>query len=217
MSPLPILQTLSYNLRRHRAERGLSQAELAASAKITTRNYQSIEVAKANPSLTTINSLAQALQVTAGKLLSLDVIRIEDSPEKFVERFNSAFFDASICTAIRTLDGVLIHRNPKYCKTMPMKELSDGKVDLYQILPPGPREVLRNQIASEKRGFPGQYVNFKINEVTKEVLYFRFYPCLVFPKKGMTPLFAAIYAAEFSEDCEKNYYQFCEKLLNCVL
>jgi transcriptional regulator with XRE-family HTH domain len=54
---------LGRNVARIRRARDLSQAELAARAKVTQALVSAIELAKANPTLESLNRLATALQV----------------------------------------------------------------------------------------------------------------------------------------------------------
>ncbi len=56
-------------IRRHRAERGLSQAELARRVPVHDTYLSDVENGRRNIALTNIVRLAQALEMDAGKLL----------------------------------------------------------------------------------------------------------------------------------------------------
>jgi len=160
MDSAAISKTLSHNLRLYRAERSMTQGELARRAGITSRNYQSLESGTANPTLLTIDALARALQVTANHLISLDHIRWTGTPEEFILRFNDAFLNSPIGASIRDHDGVILYRNKKFRTFFNAPELSDGTIDLMALLPKGSKETLRSQLASERKGMAVSYVNF---------------------------------------------------------
>jgi transcriptional regulator with XRE-family HTH domain len=61
---------LGRNTVRLRRSRALSQAELAARAKVTQALVSAIELARANPTLESLDRLAQALQVSLLELFS---------------------------------------------------------------------------------------------------------------------------------------------------
>lgn len=60
---------LASNVKRLRKERGISQEALADMANVTRTYASDIEGAKRNPSITIVQQLADALNVTAGSLL----------------------------------------------------------------------------------------------------------------------------------------------------
>ncbi|MDB5670963.1 MAG: Transcriptional regulator [Alphaproteobacteria bacterium] len=62
-------QVLAENLLRLRGERGLSQRDLAAAARVRQPLISAIELQTANPTLSTLESIAQALDVAVGELL----------------------------------------------------------------------------------------------------------------------------------------------------
>lgn len=206
---------LSFKLKLLRSERGLSQNDVADMAKMTLRNYQNIEAGIGNPSLTSIYALAEALEVTTCKLLSLDYFRLNYSIDEFVHEFDVKFKNVKVAVNLRTLDGKIVYRNDKFKKALILPEEKDGTVDLLSVLDTGAREILRNQLSSERNGMTSPYVNFGYDAVSKEKLYFRFYPCLILPPKGRSPIMTAAYMTEISEDCQKNYFLFCKHLIEC--
>ena len=216
MPSKPISMTLAHNLRFYRAERGFSQQELCKLAKLTTRSYQTIESGRSNPTLATIDALAGALKVTVNKLLSLDIIKLDQSTESFINAFKKVCDKAPIACSIRSHDGIIHFRNVHFKKSLALTEESNGTVDLLKILPPAGKEILRTQLASERRGLAIPYVNSGIDEITGEKLHFRFYPCLIYPVKGRVPVFSVMYMTEISEDCENHYYEFCRLLLKSL-
>jgi transcriptional regulator with XRE-family HTH domain len=210
------LRVLSYNLNFCRSELGMTQNELARKARITVRSYQNIEAGKGNPTLRTVGALAEALQLTSSRLLSLDRYRLtRESVDECLTKFAHLFEDLKIGASIRTFDGVLLYRNKKFKDQFNLAEDKNGHVDLLSVLPSGAKEILRNQLSSERRGFNAPYVNFGNDAQTGERLYFRFYPCLILPPKGRDPLFSAMYMTEISQDSHSHYYQFCKTLLKC--
>jgi transcriptional regulator with XRE-family HTH domain len=60
--------TLGRNTVRLRRARGLSQAELAARARVTQALVSAIELARANPTVESLDRLAQALGVGVAEL-----------------------------------------------------------------------------------------------------------------------------------------------------
>lgn len=63
-------ETLGQNLRRFRLDRGLSQLDLAKMLKVDKSYISNIENAKSNPTLSTIERLANLLKVSISELLS---------------------------------------------------------------------------------------------------------------------------------------------------
>lgn len=79
-----IIHTLSRNLRRLRAERGLSFAELAAVSGVAKATITNLEAGKGNPTVETMCALSAALGVSYGALLAEpepDVYRIVRADE----------------------------------------------------------------------------------------------------------------------------------------
>jgi transcriptional regulator with XRE-family HTH domain len=67
MTPTP--RQMGKTLRRLRQSKKLSQAELARRADLTREYVNKIEAGRYDPPLSTINALAKALGVKAGRLL----------------------------------------------------------------------------------------------------------------------------------------------------
>ena len=61
---------LRKNVRRLRKERGLSQAQLAEAVGVAQQAIGLIELARANPTLLTLEALAKALKTTVADLLT---------------------------------------------------------------------------------------------------------------------------------------------------
>ncbi len=68
-APVSTLESLADRLERLRAERGLSERELAERAGIGTNQYQRIARVRTNPSFTALLGLASALDVSVAELL----------------------------------------------------------------------------------------------------------------------------------------------------
>jgi transcriptional regulator with XRE-family HTH domain len=62
-------QVLAENLLRLRGERGFSQRDLAAAALVRQSLVSAIELQTANPTLSSLESIADALGVVVGELL----------------------------------------------------------------------------------------------------------------------------------------------------
>ncbi len=69
-----LLASLSENVRRFRAARGMSQEDLALEANVDRTFVSKIERRLANPSLLTVCTLAKALDVSALTLLTQDAV-----------------------------------------------------------------------------------------------------------------------------------------------
>jgi DNA-binding XRE family transcriptional regulator len=67
-----IRSTISINLRRHRAERGIAQEKLALIAGVDRTMVSKIERELTNPSIETLLKLANVLGVTVSALLAND-------------------------------------------------------------------------------------------------------------------------------------------------
>ena len=63
-------ETLGRTIRQWRRRRGFSQEELASRAGLSRPYLTRIETARQEPSLTTLYSLARALRVPVGRLLT---------------------------------------------------------------------------------------------------------------------------------------------------
>lgn len=73
---------IAHNLRRLRSYRGLTQANLAAAAKLSIQAYRNLEAARSQPRAQSLMALAQALSVSVGELL-------EEAPELPQVRFRA--------------------------------------------------------------------------------------------------------------------------------
>jgi transcriptional regulator with XRE-family HTH domain len=79
-----LVQALSRNLRRLRAERGLSLNDLAARSGVAKATITNLEAGKGNPTVETMCALSVALNVSYGALLAEgepDVYRIVRADE----------------------------------------------------------------------------------------------------------------------------------------
>jgi len=64
-----IIATLAKNIKFYRAKLGMTQEDLARKAGINRSHLANIERQALNPSLTTIDRLAEAIDLTASELL----------------------------------------------------------------------------------------------------------------------------------------------------
>ena len=200
----------------YRDAHGLTQEQLAKAAAITARSYQNLEKGRANPTLQTIDLLAKALEVTASRLISLDHIRLSEPLGTFIAKFEKAFLDAPVGANLRDHDGVIQYRNRKFREFYHAPETSEGKVDLMLTLTGEARETLRSQLSAERRGMASCYVNYVPSPDGQAQLFYRFYPCQIRSQNGSSTYLSAEYVAPVCDDCQKNYYQFCAILLNCL-
>lgn len=58
------MKTVGFNIRRAREAKGLSQEDAAHLAHMNIRNYQRLEAGEGNPTLATLLSLAEALEIS---------------------------------------------------------------------------------------------------------------------------------------------------------
>jgi transcriptional regulator with XRE-family HTH domain len=70
--PLPhhLAVAVGAALRRGRTERGLTQEQVAAQSQVSVQLIRRLEAGTANPTLGTLHSVCQALQVSVSDLLS---------------------------------------------------------------------------------------------------------------------------------------------------
>lgn len=67
---MDIRKTVGANIRRHRLEAAISQEELAARMGVDQGYVSKLEAGQRNPTITTIESAAAALNVDASKLFA---------------------------------------------------------------------------------------------------------------------------------------------------
>lgn len=87
--PTPdLLQAIATNLRRLRAERGVTREQLGATAEVDPQLIKRIEGGRANPALVVLSRLASALMISASLVLSGgDLVATEGQPAGVVEPF----------------------------------------------------------------------------------------------------------------------------------
>ncbi len=207
---------LANNLKYHRSESDLSQKEIAKKTGLSYRLIQDLESGSGNPTIETMHAISVAFKVTAASLLELSHLRLNGKDGDFQSSFRAKFKDAKVGASLRTLSGVALWSNKKTERLFGLSHLDKGPFDLMDVFPPDLKGLLKNQFAAERAGIAFHYCLTIINPKTKENLFIRARPTLMLPSKGKNPAFAAVYLAEFSEDCEENYYEYCRLLLGAV-
>lgn len=206
---------LSYNLRLLRESFNESQEEMAAKCGLSYRTYQGLEQGSSNPTLSTLAQIAAGAKTTVDNLTRLNAIRTEHSSENFVKQMSERFCDSKIAAGIRTHEGTVLFGNRAALQLVGQKSDVSGTVDLMKVLSGPAREILRYQLECERRGQAQPYLNFTINERGEE-FYVKYYPTLVFPSRGSRPYYSAMYMTDPRMESEKDYFLFCEMLLDCA-
>lgn len=135
-------QMVAENLRFYRLQREMLQSELAHKASISTRQYQKIEKAQANPTLDTLTSLAFALEVPLEVLMRLSFVRTSLSEKEFRKSFEKTFANHTMRVGLADREGTLLWVSPpakKYVSLVGQKVLrSEGGtgLDLYRLTRP---------------------------------------------------------------------------------
>ncbi len=204
--------TLSYITKYYRQKLELTQKAMADHCGLSFRLYQKIESGNVNPTISTLDKIASSLQITLCRLLNLQFIKIKTTPEKYLDIFKETFEHQEIAVGIRDLEGVIIYGNMA-AASLQKRDFS-SRCDLLKHLTPEAAEVLKAQLQSEKNFMVQPYINS--NYLDGKLTYFRFHPCLVLPQKGKTPVFVVTYITLAEKESEKNYYTFCNLLINTV-
>ncbi len=202
---------LGYNLKIMRLSLGKSQDAMAELCGISLRLYQGLETGKGNPTISTLNRIATTFKKTASDLLRLTIIKTELKQEDFIKKFKSEFENISVAARLQNLDGVVLWTN-KTSKAI--DNITSLPLDLMENLPEHSKVLLRSQLECERRGLILPYLNSITNKDGKEIIL-RYYPVHIIPAQSFTPFFSAVYFTFPREDCEANYYKFCETLINC--
>jgi transcriptional regulator with XRE-family HTH domain len=83
-----LLQSIAMNLRKLRAQRGVTREQLGMTAEVDPQLIKRIESGRANPALVVLSRLASALTISASLVLSGgDVAALESNPPAAVEPF----------------------------------------------------------------------------------------------------------------------------------
>ena len=72
------LTIFANELKRVRAEKGMSQYDLALESNVPISSIERIETVRVNPTLSTVFALARALNIRASQLLDFDIPEKED-------------------------------------------------------------------------------------------------------------------------------------------
>ena len=75
-------------------------------------------------------------------------------------------------------------------------------------------EILRNQLICEQKGLVSPYINHITDADTGNQVFFRYYPTLILPEQGSNSHFVSLYISTIQEDCQKNYYNYCQLLVD---
>jgi transcriptional regulator with XRE-family HTH domain len=211
-----IKKTLSHNLRQFRNEAGKSQLQVSKDAAISYRLLQELEAGNGNPTIETIASLARSFKVTSSRLLQLTSLRLPSTDADFISSIKQHFGPANIAFCLRTLNGAVIWGNKNAEILHGGISLDKGPVDLMELYSADGKSMMRQQLQAERRGFVSPYSLVMDASKNAEIKHLRIYPTILLPQKGSTPVFTATYITEMSEDCETNYFEYCELLFRSV-
>jgi transcriptional regulator with XRE-family HTH domain len=111
MTCVSTTEEVGRNIRRLRGAAGLSLADLAQAAEVSKTTLHGIEQGTANPTLSTLYSLAAALRVPLGELLEPPAIQV---------------------TVVRAEDGARVTGDAVQARLMHRMNVS-GQVELYEL------------------------------------------------------------------------------------
>lgn len=80
------METIGMKLKKYRKESGLTQLQVAEKANISRSHYASLESDKYNPSLETLNNIANVLNINVTLLLEDDKTLLSDKDNKKIEK-----------------------------------------------------------------------------------------------------------------------------------
>lgn len=205
---------LAINLRYFRTLRGSTQLEIATTTGIAIRTYHALESGKANPTLQTLELLAQFYGVMVQCFLTLTTIRLETNEIEFLQRIKATFIEQEMAFMIRSFDLVALWGNYSISKVL-NHDLTISPLYLSERISPLAQKILLEQIYSEKDGIIKPYLNTFVSQNGESSLY-RFYPTVIFPNRGSKPLYSIIYMVSPLNDLNEAYYRYCHLLLNCL-
>lgn len=209
------IKTLAYNLRFIRAERGLTQDQVAQSAGLSHRAYQQLESGSGNPSLESLDRLSRFLKIEVSSLLRLNRVRIPiPNQDEFVASLKSALNQAKIICHFRA-DVKTLWVSEEAEKFYGRSDLP-GTATVYEnLLRPALQTLLRSQVDCEARGYVQPYQSLFPYPDGREIVL-RLYPTLVYPFRGTIPAFAVVYAVDAAQDCDQKYFEFTGVLIEAL-
>lgn len=208
------IKPLAYNLKLFRQNKGLTQDAMALECGISLRLYQKLESGLGNPTLGTLDLIARTFRKTTSDLLRLNVVRTPLSPEQFQNKIEMHFAEKKVAIRIRNLTGLVLWGN-KESESILNDKLFNYPFNVMETLPEHSKVLLKSQLECESRGLVLPYLN-SCSPYNGDEVFIRFYPTAILPKTGSTPYYCVVYLTSPKEDCEANYYNFCEKLLRCL-
>ena len=212
--PTTSSKILAYNLKHLRSAQEATQEEVVHSMGISARTYQDLEAGTGNPTLETLSHLSRYFRSPVSALLRLNSIRLTGSEVEFFSKIKAVFLDEELGFLIRSFEGFALWGNRVIAKVA-NHDVTTTPLNLFDIKSEEARGILKAQIEAEKNGIIQPYLNTS-KKPSGEVIYFRIYPTLVFPRLGTNPLFSATYMTTVESDTEARYFRFCESLLKCV-
>lgn len=207
---------LSYNLKLLRKEKNLTQEELANKANISFRTYQQIESGDSNPTLNTVDSLAEALGISFGCLLKLSKIRTNLSQKNFIDIIKNNFDDYPVQLGIRTFDGNSHWANQLVRTKFPNVLKWPVNVSEFYKDKPEIQDLLRAQYLTEKKGIALHYTLKNPASSQADVLFSRVAPILIYLNKDELPTMSLVFASLVDNTFDKKFNLFSTKLLNCL-
>jgi len=208
------IKILAYNLRFIRAERGLTQDQVAQSAGLSHRAYQQLESGDGNPSLESLARLSRFFKVTVSSLLRLNRVRIPNpNQDEFLAVLKSELDAAKIMCHFRA-DITPLWLSQAAERFLARTDLS-GTTVLFDSLQSGVQTLVRAQIDCEARGFVQPYQSMFRHDDGHEVVL-RCYPTLVYPLRGANPAFTIVFFVDAAVDSDLKYYEFTEVLIEAL-
>ena len=204
---------IAYNLKQYRKAKEQTQQQVADATGIALRTYQEIESGNANPTLFTLDILAQYHGIVLARLLTLNSVKLSESEEAFQAKLKTISIDLDIPVGIRDFDATILWGNRALSK-ITRSDVTVSPVSLISLKDHIAQGVILAQIESERRGIVHPYTNSNVDS-TGNPIYFRIYPVLIYPKCGTTPLYSLTYLTPISCDTEERYYKFCSVVLEC--
>lgn len=213
-SNISCIKILAYNLRFTRAERGMTQDQVAQSAGLSHRAYQQLESGDGNPSLESLGRLSRFFKMNVSSLLRLNRVRIPiPNHEEFLSALKARLDVAKLTCHFRndiTPFWVSAEGEKYLCR-----DGTAGTTVVFDNLRPGVQMLVRAQMECEARGFVQPYQSMIRYDDGREVVV-RCYPTLVYPFRGGSPLFTIVYFCDAAIDDDCKYYEFTEILIEAL-
>lgn len=213
-------QILAENVRRLRTELGLSQLEVAKKADLSFRSYQQIEAATGNPTLFTIERLAETFATCIDNLLRLSCVRTNQTPEEFLKNFTEAFNKLNFAVFVRDHNGIILERNSSANLLYPFSKSDQNSVLINGFYQDGSdsQSIVKHHLGLEKIGVVRGYSTCYICSEHHERKMLHINPVLILPAKGRSPLFTVVSVLTAELDNCTNRAKFYQTVIDfCMM